>query len=314
MFTTRNDSPPPDAWSLGGQPSPPPSPPRAPLARFALVDAFSSVPFKGNPAAVVLLAPFGSFPSDASMQALAGELNQSETAFCFRRGDGPGYALRWFTPEREVELCGHATLASAHALVTLQSATLPLSFHTRSGELRVSRDAVGGVLLQMDFPAAPPSEAVPAAAAFLTGALAAALGATPVWVGRADATGDTFCVLDSEEAVRAVVPDFGALRRLGGRGIVVTASATGGAGSSYDFVSRFFAPSLGVDEDPVTGSAHSALGPFWAQRLGKSALLGRQLSVRGGEVIVTVQPCGQRVLLSGRAVTVMHGDMDVPLL
>ncbi len=308
----RTDSPPPGAWSLGGAPSPPASPPRAPPPRFAVVDAFTSTPFGGNPAAVVLLQPFGAFPSDAAMQALAAEVNLSETAFTFRRGDGPGYALRWFTPTQEVDLCGHATLAAAHALVTLESAQLPLSFYTRSGELRVTRDTVGGVLLQMDFPAAPPAEAPAAAASFLSSALSAALGGcAPLWVGRAETINDIICVLASEEAVRAVAPDKEALTRLGGRGVVVTAQAP--ADAPYDFVSRCFYPAAGIAEDPVTGSAHCALGPFWASKLGKACLTGRQLSARGGEVIVSVQPEGGRVVLSGRAVTVMHGHLAVPL-
>ena len=310
MFTA--DSPPPDAWNLAGAaPSPPPSPPRGPPPKVALVDAFTSTPFSGNPASVVLLPAFGSFPSDAVLQAVAAEFNHSETAFTFRRGDGPGYALRWFTPTQEVDLCGHATLAAAHALVNMQSVPLPLSFHTRSGELKVTRDTAG-VLLEMDFPAAPPTEAVPAAQAFLKSSLAAALGgATPLWVGRSDVTTDTLAVLESEAAVLSVVPDAAALSRMGGRGVVVTAQAAPGA--SYDFVSRCFYPSTGIVEDPVTGSAHCMLGPFWAPRLGKERLVGRQLSARGGSVIVTVQPGGARCILSGSTVTIMQGEMAVPL-
>ena len=310
----RADSPPPDAWNLAGSVTPPSSPPRGPASKFAVVDAFTSngpTPFTGNPADVVLLPSFGSFPSDAVLQAVAAEFNHSETAFTFRRGDGPGYALRWWTPTQEVDLCGHATLAAAHALVTIQSVPLPLSFHTRSGELKVSRDAAG-VLLEMDFPAAPPTEAVPAAWAFLKSSLAAALGGvTPLWVGRSDVTTDMLAVLDSEDAVRNVVPDAVALASMGGRGVVVTAQAT--AGAAYDFVSRCFYPGTGIAEDPVTGSAHCMLGPFWAPRLGKQTLVGRQLSARGGSVLVTVQPGGARCTLSGSAVTIMQGEMAVPL-
>ena len=259
----------------------------------------------------MLLPAFGSWPSDSVLQAVAAEFNLSETAFTFRRSDGPGYALRWFTPTTEVDLCGHATLAAAHALVSTQNAPLPLSFHTRSGELKVGRDS-NGVLLELNFPLAPPVEAVPAAAAFLKTSLSSALGcAAPLWVGRSDVTQDTLVELDSEDAVRAVTPDASALIKLGGRGVVVTAQAPGG--SPYDFVCRCFYPSTGILEDPVTGSAHCMLGPYFSSRLSKARMIGRQLSARGGEVIVTVQPDAGRCILSGSAVTVMSGEFSVPL-
>ena len=306
------NSPPPSAWHDG--PSPPPSPPpRGPPPRVAIVDAFTSGAFGGNPAACVLLQPFTAFPPDDYCQAVAAEFNLSETAFAMRRADGPGYALRWFTPTCEVDLCGHATLAAAHALATEQAAVLPISFHTRSGELRASRDPTGSGVIELDFPAAPPSAPPHAALAPLTASLGAALGGVAgdiQWLGKAEAINDLVVVLSSEAAVRGVRPDVAAIAALGGRGVIVTAQALPNA--DYDFVSRCFYPAAGISEDHVTGSAHCALGPFWAARLGKTTLRARQVSPRGGELLVTVQPGGARVTLSGRAVTVMHGELVVP--
>jgi PhzF family phenazine biosynthesis protein len=258
---------------------------------FFQIDAFAERPFTGNPAAVVLLDR----EADAAwMQAVAAEMNLAETAFV-----APGaaaFGLRWFTPVAEVDLCGHATLAAAHALYETGRlpADAPARFDTASGRLTVRR-ADGG--LAMDFPATPPAacEAPPA--------LAEALGAWPRWTGRSRF--DLVAVLDDETAVRTLAPDLAAVARLDGRGLIVTARADGGAG--YDFVSRFFAPQVGVPEDPVTGSAHCALAPYWAGRLGRTALVGLQASARGGLVGVRLE--GDRVVLTGRAVTVLRGEL-----
>jgi PhzF family phenazine biosynthesis protein len=256
------------------------------------VDSFTSTPFFGNPAGVCLLTE----PRDERwMQAVAREMNLSETAFLLREGDG--FRLRWFTPAAEVELCGHATLASAHVLWE-ESVLRPSEtarFATKSGELRASRR---GDLIELDFPAKPEQPAAPPEN------LLEALGVDPVYLGRN--VFDYLLLLDSEEAVRAVNPDFALLRTVTVRGVIVTAPS---ARSEYDFVSRFFAPAVGVDEDPVTGSAHCCLGPFWAARLGKNDLVGHQVSARGGIVNVRVEQ--ERVFLGGRAVTVLRGELVV---
>jgi predicted PhzF superfamily epimerase YddE/YHI9 len=234
------------------------------------VDAFARERFSGNPAGVCLLRT----PRDESwMSAVAREMNLSETAFVLAQGTD--FQLRWFTPAVEVDLCGHATLASAHVL--WESGKLELSiparFHTRSGLLTcVRRDD----WIAMDFPAKP-------------------LAATPV--------PKELAKLESEERVRTLQPDLLLLRTLPVRGLIVTARAQ----AEHDFVSRFFAPRVGVPEDPVTGSAHCALGPYWAAKLGKSELSGWQASQRGGEVLVRVE--GARVQLSGRALTVVRGEL-----
>jgi PhzF family phenazine biosynthesis protein len=254
------------------------------------VDAFTDHAFAGNPAGVCLL----SAPRDAAwMQQVAAEMNLSETAFLLPRADG--YDLRWFTPTVEVDLCGHATLASAHVL--WETGTLPpeqtASFHTRSGVLTcVQKEG----RIEMDFPATRPTESPT-----LDG-LAAALGVKPRWVGRTRF--DCFAELESEAAVRALKPDFARIGALGGRGFIVTAKATT---AGYDFVSRFFAPAAGVNEDPVTGSAHCCLAPYWAEQLGKDELIGYQASPRGG--VVGVRVVGDRVRLSGNAVTVFRGEL-----
>jgi len=256
------------------------------------VDSFTAEPFSGNPAGVCLLTE----PRDERwMQAVAREMNLSETAFLLREGEG--FRLRWFTPAVEVELCGHATLASAHILweegVLAPSETA--RFATRSGELRASRR---GDLIEMDFPAKPEQPAEPPEN------LLEALGVKPLYLGRN--VFDYLVLLDSEEAVRAVSPDFALLRTVTVRGVIVTAPS---ARAEFDFVSRFFAPAVGVDEDPVTGSAHCCLGPFWAARLGKNDLMGHQMSARGG--VVSVRVAGDRVFLGGRAVTVLRGELTV---
>jgi predicted PhzF superfamily epimerase YddE/YHI9 len=288
-----------------------------PVIPLAQVDAFTDRPFAGNPAAVCLLPE--ARPEDW-LQAVALEMNLSETAFLVRRDDG--FDLRWFTPGAEVDLCGHATLASAHALWESGEAAPadPIRFHTKSGVLTCERGGPGGPgggrtepaagegWIWMDFPAevAAPFEPPPGDFA---GGLAAVLGAPFRWLGRNRL--DFLVELASEAEVRGLRPDLGRLGELGARGVIVTAPADPAAGSAaaqrYDFVSRYFAPGVGVPEDPVTGSAHCALGPFWAERLGRDRLVGYQASARGGVVRVVV--AGERVKLGGQAVTVMTGEL-----
>ncbi len=309
--------------------------------RIVQVDAFTDEPFAGNPAGVCLLERPR---DDAWMQAVAREMNLSETAFLLPLGGGAeDFRLRWFTPSTEVDLCGHATLASAHVL--FQDGHVPpdrpVSFLTRSGRLAASRGTSGGDKgwITLDFPAKPP-EAVARVPQGLLEALgvrgpvgstrpgarvaAGPPGAPVVYVGF---DGSDYLVhLGSpggEAAVRAMRPDFGVLMRVKARGVMVTAEADSGApgsgraaaagpaapavGSSYDFVSRFFAPNVGVPEDPVTGSSHCCLGPYWAGRLGRDAVVGRQVSARGGTVRVRLG--GPRVLISGQAVTVLRAEL-----
>jgi predicted PhzF superfamily epimerase YddE/YHI9 len=260
------------------------------------VDAFTAAAFAGNPAAVCVLPEAR---DDGWMQRVASEMNLSETAFLCRRAAAPapddGFELRWFTPAVEVDLCGHATLASAHVLweTGRLSATETARFHTRSGLLTAERH---GEWIELDFPAMPEA---PAAA---PPGLVEGLGASPLYVGRNRF--DVLVELDGEEAVRRLRPDFGRLGEIAARGIIATARS---ADPGYDFVSRFFAPATGIDEDPVTGSAHCCLGPFWGRRLGKSELLARQVSARGG--VVKVRLAGDRVRLGGQAVTVLTGEL-----
>jgi PhzF family phenazine biosynthesis protein len=230
------------------------------------------------------------------MQQVAMEMNLSETAFLHPEGDD--WRLRWFTPAAEVALCGHATLASAHHLWEegRLAEDAEARFHTASGLLTARRQ---GEWIEMDFPAKPEQAIEPPPG------LAEALGATPVYVGRSQF--DVLVELDSEAAVRALTPDIGRLREVDARGVIVTARADGGTGA--DFVSRFFAPRVGVDEDPVTGSAHCVLAPFWAARLGRAELIGYQASRRGG--VVRVRTSGDRVALMGRAITVLRGELAV---
>ena len=254
------------------------------------MDAFTDAPFRGNPAAVCV-APEPR--SDRWMQLVAREMNLSETAFLHRQPDG--FDLRWFTPTVEVALCGHATLAAAHVLWEdghLEPAE-QARFHTRSGLLTADRR---GAWIEMDFPAKR-EEPAPAP----TG-LAAALGVTPAYVGKNQF--DYLVEVDSEETVRHLTPDHTALAKLPVRGVIVTSRAATG---EFDFVSRFFAPGSGIPEDPVTGSAHCALAPFWGARLGKTEMLAYQASPRGG--VVRVRLAGDRVLLGGQAVTVLRGEL-----
>lgn len=256
------------------------------------VDAFADRPFEGNPAAVCLLdAP----APDEWMQALASEMNLSETAFLVPETDA--FHLRWFTPTVEVDLCGHATLASAHVLY--ESGRLApdeeARFSTRSGRLVVR--TLGDRSYTMDFPSTPPD------AASLPDGFSETFGVEPTWTGRTRF--DLFGVLDSEAAVRSLDPSPAAVAALGARGVILTARADGN--KPYDVVSRFFAPGAGVPEDPVTGSAHCAIGPYWAGRLGVDTVACYQASARGGRVGVRV--LGDRVALTGRAVTVYRADL-----
>jgi PhzF family phenazine biosynthesis protein len=259
--------------------------------RLFTIDSFTSKPFGGNPAGVCIL---DASADERWMQAFAGEMRHSETAFLVRRADG-SFDLRWFTPTVEVALCGHGTLASAHALWTEagEPKDRPLSFHTKSGLLTCS---VAGGRIEMDFPAKPctPAEA-PAG-------LLEALGVQAVFVGRN--AFDYLVEVDDEQAVRKVTPDFPRLAKVKARGVILTARSTS---PGSDFTSRFFAPASGVDEDPVTGSAHCCLAPYWAGKLGKSELVGFQASARSGTVHCRL--AGDRVLLGGTAVTVWRGEL-----
>lgn len=254
------------------------------------VDAFAERAFTGNPAAVCLLDG----QRDATwMQNVAAEMNLSETAFVLRLNDG--FSLRWFTPTVEVNLCGHATLASAHALweQNIVPESAPVRFDTRSGTLTCRKD---GALITLDFPAASLS------ATRVESDLIDALCVIPAVAVKAN--DKLLVLLDSDDAVRNLAPDFSALARLPHSGIIVTAAADG---TDFDFVSRFFAPAIGIDEDPVTGAAHCCLGPFWAERLGSNEMTAYQASTRGGVVKVRVD--GDRVILGGTAVTVCRGTL-----
>ena len=254
------------------------------------VDAFASRPFSGNPAGVCVLPA----PRDERwMQDVAAEMNLAETAFLHPENEG--YRLRWFTPTVEMALCGHATLASAHVL--WEEGRLPADrqarFHTQSGLLTADRR---GEWIELDFPATPPAPAV------APPGLAAALRVGTRWIGRSKF--DYLVEVDSEDVVRGLKPDLAAVERVDARGIIVTSQATT---PGFDFVSRFFAPQSGVPEDPVTGSAHCALAPYWCERLHRTALTGYQASPRGG--VVRVRLAGDRVMLGGQAATVLRGEL-----
>jgi PhzF family phenazine biosynthesis protein len=255
------------------------------------VDAFTNRLFGGNPAAV---CPLSEWLPDMTMQAIAAENNLAETAFFVSQGEG--YLLRWFTPTVEVDLCGHATLASAYVVTRiLRPEKRSVRFDTlKAGPLEVARD---GDLLAMDFPAWPP-EPSPADPRIL-----AALGKAPVqsFVAR----GRTLAVYDHAEAVAALRPDFAAMRRVPGADAIVTAPGE----ADIDFVSRYFAPNYGVDEDPATGSAHCVLTPYWAGRLGKQQLRAQQISARIGDLVCTLR--GDRVTLAGHAVLYLEGAITV---
>ncbi len=256
------------------------------------IDAFSERPFAGNPAAV---CPLESWLPEATMQAIAFENNLSETAFFVpTEGGAPGaYGLRWFTPKAEVDLCGHATLASGHLILNLLIPELDkLLFETKSGPLEVTRS---GDLLAMNFPARPPQ---PIAA---IDGLAEAIGIEPLELLKFR---KTMAVLADEDQVRAVNPDFGFIAGMDSEGLLITAP-----GDDCDFVSRYFAPHVGIDEDPVTGSAHCVSVPYWAKRLGKETLHARQVSARGGELFC--RAAGDRVEIAGRAVLFMEGEIKL---
>jgi PhzF family phenazine biosynthesis protein len=256
------------------------------------VDAFARAPFSGNPAAV---CPLKAWLPDATMQAIAMENNLSETAYFVK--EDTGYRLRWFTPGVEVDLCGHATLASAWVIFErLEPGRTSVSFQTRSGELVVTRK---GDMLAMDFPSRRPEPVRPASP------LLEALGGNPVeiWAAR-----DYMVVYDSAEEVRALAPDMSLLSQIDRFAVIVTAPGQEGE-RGCDFVSRFFAPAKGVPEDPVTGSAHCSLIPYWAERLGKTHLYARQISKRGGELYCELH--GDRVTIAGRAAPFLEGMIRI---
>lgn len=251
------------------------------------LDAFTSRLFGGNPAAVVLL---DAWLPDSVLAAIAAENNLAETAFVIARPDVS--LLRWFTPAIEVDLCGHATLASADVLFRYRFPSHErLVFSTKSGELAVTRE---GALLKMDFPARPGKPVA------VTDALAAALGARPreAYLAR-----DLLVIFGSESEIRALRPDFARIEALDAFAVAVSAP-----GDEVDFVSRFFAPGAGVPEDPVTGSAHCTLVPYWAARLGKSTLTAKQLSARGGELLCELRD--ERVLIAGQVVEYLRGEIE----
>ena len=253
------------------------------------IDAFASEVFRGNPAAV---CPLDEWLPDATMQQIAAENNLSETAFFVKEGDG--YALRWFTPGCEVDLCGHATLATSYVIFNyLEQTAESIKFTSKSGLLEVTR---AGELLVLDFPANPP--AVIAAPEFLS----EGLGCAPLEVWRA---GDFIVALLAQESeVRQLTPDFALLRKVAGREVVATAP-----GDEVAFVSRMFAPKLEINEDPVTGAAHCVLTPFWAARLGQTKLYARQISARGGDLFCEL--AGERVKIGGRAVAYLRGTIEI---
>ena len=254
------------------------------------LDAFTSRVFSGNPAAV---CPLERWLDDATMLAIAAENALSETAFVLR--DGEGWAIRWFTPAVEVDLCGHATLAAGHVVLTRLAPDLDeVRFRSASGPLGVRRD---GTRLALYFPSRPPVPCEPPAAL-----LRALRGRSPVECLRSR---DVVAVLGSEDEVVALRPDLAAVAELDALGLIVTA-----ASRSCDFVSRYFAPQAGISEDPVTGSAHSTLTPLWAARLGRTTLEARQVSARGGELHVELR--GDRVIIAGNVAPYLEGEIEVP--
>ena len=264
--------------------------------RFTKVDAFTAEPVRGNPAAVIVL---DAWPSPHWMQSVAAEMSLPATAFAVRQdGAAATFGLRWFTRVAELVLCGHGTLAASRVLWedALVPAGEPIVFHAQSGALSATRN---GDWIELDFPATPPVEAESPAG------LAEALGVTPSWVGRSRF--DLVAIVDDEATVREATPDHGALRRVGARGVMLSAVAR--AGSGFDFVSRFFAPGIGIDEDSVTGSAHCCLAPYWAARLGRDEMVGYQASPRGG--VVRVRVAGDRVVLGGQTAVVARGELLV---
>jgi PhzF family phenazine biosynthesis protein len=261
---------------------------RAPIFQ---IDAFTTQRFAGNPAAII---PLPSFLPDATLQAIARENNLAETAYLVRSNGN--YNLRWFTPGTEVPLCGHATLASAAVVMErLEPTRAQVVFHSASGPLTVKKNGAGYV---MDFPTRP-SSPVPTPPG-----LAEALGATPLEVTENDF--NYLVLLDSEKVLRAIAPDMAALIRIGKSGFIATAKSDDG---SYDFVSRYFAPVKGIPEDPVTGSAHCMLAPYWAPRLGKTDFTAFQASPRGGKILCRLR--GDRTELEGECVFYLEGEVEI---
>ncbi|MFF8595990.1 PhzF family phenazine biosynthesis protein [Streptomyces sp. NPDC015220] len=266
--------------------------------RIRIVDAFTDRPFAGNPAGVLLL---DAFPEDDWLRKVAMEVNHAETAFAHRLPEGAeaDWALRWFTPATEVAMCGHATLATAHVLHTTGAQAGPVRFATRSGVLIATPDGDGAITL--DFPTAPLT------AVEVPDGVAEALGTEPrTAFDTGPNVGDLLLELADEKTVRDLAPDHKALAAHSTRGVIATARAEDPA-RGYDFVSRCFFPNVGIDEDPVTGSAHTALAPYWAERLGRPDLTGLQASARAGRVRTALR--GERTLLTGRAVTVIEGEL-----
>lgn len=261
---------------------------------YFIVDAFTDKPFCGNPAAVFLLKEK---ITDKLMQKIASEMNLSETAFLLR--NEKGFILRWFTPKTEVDLCGHATLASAHILweMGFLSKNEEAVFSTKSGVL-IARRSKG--LNEMDFPMEK-SEKVDCPNEIKSG-----LGIEPKYVGKNRF--DYLVEVESEKIVRGLQPNFEMISRLNSRGVIITSIASS---KDYDFVSRFFAPQSGIPEDPVTGSSHCCLGPYWAKKLGKKEMVGHQISARGGVVIVKVRERENKVMLSGHGVIIMNGKLSI---
>jgi len=259
------------------------------LLQFYQVDAFTDKLFGGNPAGV---CPLEKWIPDDVMQKIAMENNLSETAFFVKEDDG--YRIRWFTPKVEVNLCGHATLASSHVIFNhLGCDCDKITFHSRSGILNVSRE---GELLVLDFPANKPQRAA------LPEDFVQALNITPIQCHRGKE--DYLLLYKSQQEIEALIPDFRRLEKTDARAVIVTAP-----GSKCDFVSRFFAPRVGVDEDPVTGSAHTVLIPFWAEKLNKTEMNALQLSRRGGTIFCRLN--GDRVDIGGKAVTYLKGEISV---
>lgn len=260
-----------------------------PRIRYFVVDAFTNQPFKGNPAAVV---PLDQWPDDSWLQNVAMEMNLSETAFLVPNAQG--YDLRWFTPTTEVDLCGHATIASSVVLAHLGKLAdgSEVAFSTRSGVLSAKRS---GSKIQLDFPALPAKPCDPPPG------LLESLNVKPRYVGRS--TFDLIVEVESESVVRGLSPDMNKLGKVECRGLIVTARSDD---PQFDFVSRFFAPAVGVDEDPVCGSAHCCLAPYWGERLGKTEMTGHQVSARSGIIFVEVR--GDRVMLGGEGVIFAFGE------
>ncbi|MFD9395319.1 PhzF family phenazine biosynthesis protein [Streptomyces sp. NPDC060000] len=266
--------------------------------RIRIVDAFTDRPFAGNPAGVLLL---DAFPDDNRLQKIALEVNHAETAFAhpLPEGGAADWALRWFTPAAEVDLCGHATLATAHVLHTTGTHLGPVRFATRSGVLVATPAEDGSITL--DFPTAPLTEVA------IPDGVGEALGAEPLaCFDTGPHVGDLLVELADEQTVHALRPDHKALAVHSRRGIIATARAED-PDLGHDFVSRCFFPNFGIDEDPVTGSAHTALAPYWSERLGRTALTGLQASPRSGRVRTELR--GDRTLLTGRAITVIEGEL-----